>query len=183
MEYVVLAVLCILLLVPPALIVIGVIRRRKDNGLLIYMTGVLFTLGMIVRPISSIVQTILLKILFFLGITASFHDTTITDIPLVLLGSWLAYRLFRFISKREPKRHDTNRAQDGIEDQSEEPTYLMESVDGMLVRVPHSKLEAWEAEQRQRPYELTDAEKRLRDRIVADIYGHKSNIESPGDEP
>lgn len=66
----------------------------------------------------------------------------------------------------------------------EEPIYLMEAANGMHVRVPHSKLEAWEAAQRGEGPRLSEETKqRLIDRIVADIYGHKSNKESSGDEP
>ena len=53
-----------------------------------------------------------------------------------------------------------------------EPVYLMEAANGMLVRVPESKLESWQAAQRSagmRP--LTEAEKQLRDRILQDLYG------------
>lgn len=50
-----------------------------------------------------------------------------------------------------------------------EPTYLMETDDGELVRVPESKLEAWEAADHNAP--LNKAEQRLKDRIMQEIYG------------
>ena len=56
-----------------------------------------------------------------------------------------------------------------------ETVYYMESANGMTVRVPESKLEAWHAEQdriRNDPAaaELTEAEKKLRDAILHDLY-------------
>ena len=56
-----------------------------------------------------------------------------------------------------------------------EPVYYMESANGMLVRVPQSKLEAWQAEQdRQRNcenLELTEQERKLKEDILERIYG------------
>lgn len=52
-----------------------------------------------------------------------------------------------------------------------EPVYLMETDDGTMVRVPESKLEAWEAADHSAP--LTKAERRLKDRIVQEIYGSR----------
>lgn len=56
----------------------------------------------------------------------------------------------------------------------EEPTFLMEAQNGMLVRVPQSKLESWQAAQNSAAAPgLTAAEQRLRDRIMQDLYGSK----------
>ena len=53
-----------------------------------------------------------------------------------------------------------------------ETTYLMEAADGMLVRVPESKLEAWaEAQEKQKPEAtLSRSEQQLRDKIVQKIF-------------
>lgn len=56
----------------------------------------------------------------------------------------------------------------------EEPVFLMEARSGMLVRVPQSKLESWQAAQNSAAAPgLTAAEQRLRDRIMQDLYGSK----------
>lgn len=56
----------------------------------------------------------------------------------------------------------------------EEPVFLMETPNGMLVRVPQSKLESWQAAQNSAAAPgLTAAEQRLRDRIMQDLYGSK----------
>ena len=55
-----------------------------------------------------------------------------------------------------------------------ETVFLMEAQNGMLVRVPQSKLESWQAAQNSAATPtLTAAEQRLRDRIMQDLYGSK----------
>ena len=57
---------------------------------------------------------------------------------------------------------------------SREPVFLMEAQNGMLVRVPQSKLESWQAAQNSGAAPgLTEVEQRLRDRIMQDLYGSK----------
>ena len=57
----------------------------------------------------------------------------------------------------------------------QEPMYLMEAANGMLVRVPESRLEAWEAEQdkqrRGENLQLMKSERESIDRILNAIYG------------
>lgn len=50
-------------------------------------------------------------------------------------------------------------------------SYLMEMEDGSLVRVPEEKLEAWERADHKAP--LTPAERQLKERLLASIYGSK----------
>ena len=57
----------------------------------------------------------------------------------------------------------------------QEPVYYMEAANGMTVRVPESKLEAWEAAQnRQRqqkgPRERSATQQRLIESVVSAIY-------------
>ena len=52
-------------------------------------------------------------------------------------------------------------------------TYLMEASNGMLVDVPADRLDAWSAAQDEPERPLTEAEKKLRDMIIQDIYGSK----------
>ena len=56
-------------------------------------------------------------------------------------------------------------------EQSRETAYLMETSDGFLVRVPESKLGAWEKAQREEAAPLTPSEQRVRDRILSMLYG------------
>ena len=60
--------------------------------------------------------------------------------------------------------------QEMMQAQPRETSYLMEAKDGMLVRVPESKLEAWQqAQAEDRP--LTEQERLLKERIVSMLYG------------
>lgn len=54
-----------------------------------------------------------------------------------------------------------------------EKTYLMEALDGSLIRVPESRAEAWQEEQNAAPRPLNSSEQRLKDRIVQMLYGEK----------
>ena len=55
---------------------------------------------------------------------------------------------------------------------AQETTYLMEAANGMLVRVPESRLEAWEQTQRSGTENGLQQQKQLlKDRILADLYG------------
>lgn len=61
-----------------------------------------------------------------------------------------------------------------------ENVYYMEAANGMTVRVPESKLEAWQAEQERirndpKSSELTEQEKQFKERILREIYGPKSD--------
>lgn len=58
-------------------------------------------------------------------------------------------------------------------EQPRETVYLMEDRDGFLVRVPESRLEAWERAQQEPSRPLNRAERQLVDRIVESIYGPK----------
>ena len=56
-----------------------------------------------------------------------------------------------------------------------EQVYYMEAANGMTVRVPESRLEAWQAEQdRQRSgvgLQLTESEKQMKEELLAKIFG------------
>ncbi len=69
----------------------------------------------------------------------------------------------------------TNRALEIYKLKPTETIYYMEAANGMTVRVPESKLETWQEEQdnlrKGIGTELTEAEEKLRDRILRDIYG------------
>ena len=60
-------------------------------------------------------------------------------------------------------------------EQTQEPVYYMEAANGMTVRVPASRLEAWEAEQdkirRGEVTGLTPEEKASVERILSRIFG------------
>ena len=56
-----------------------------------------------------------------------------------------------------------------------EQVYYMEAANGMTVRVPESRLEAWQAEQeRQRKgigLQLTESERQMKEELLARIFG------------
>lgn len=54
---------------------------------------------------------------------------------------------------------------------SKEKVYLLEDKDGFLVRVPESKLEAWEKAQARADEPLNNSERQVVDRIVSMLYG------------
>lgn len=56
---------------------------------------------------------------------------------------------------------------------SQEKTYLVEDEDGFLVRVPESKLGAWEKTQAEEDKPLNNSERQVVDRIVSMLYGKK----------
>lgn len=53
----------------------------------------------------------------------------------------------------------------------QEDVYLMETKDGMLVSVPESRLEAWEAAQKAGKRLPDNFAQRLKDALRAEIYG------------
>ena len=58
--------------------------------------------------------------------------------------------------------------------QAQEQVYYLEAANGLTVRVPESKLGSWQAAQSSAAEPtLTEAEQRLRDRIMQDLYGSK----------
>ena len=70
--------------------------------------------------------------------------------------------------------HKNNQNGLHIPTMEEDTVYYMEAQNGMLVRVPQSKLESWQAAQSSAAAPtLTAAEQRLRDRIMQDLYGSK----------
>ena len=56
--------------------------------------------------------------------------------------------------------------------QTAEPVYLMEAANGMLVRVPQSRLEAWQEEQKAANPEngLQQHREYIKSRILQDLY-------------
>lgn len=50
-------------------------------------------------------------------------------------------------------------------------SYLMETEDGFLTRVPEDKVESWQKADHSAP--LNRAEQRLKDRILDELYGSK----------
>lgn len=67
-----------------------------------------------------------------------------------------------------------------------EEAYYMEAANGMMVRVPASRLEAWQAEQdkirRGEKPELTEAERRMKEAILDTVYG-KQQEDAPINAP
>lgn len=56
-----------------------------------------------------------------------------------------------------------------------ETVYYMEAANGMIVRVPESKLDTWQKAQEGQGQQLTEEQKRMiKDKIIREIYGPKS---------
>lgn len=55
----------------------------------------------------------------------------------------------------------------------QETVYEMEAEDGSMVRVPESKVEDWSKAQARGRRQLTNSEKRLRDKIVSELLGRR----------
>lgn len=64
-----------------------------------------------------------------------------------------------------------------VQKTQQEQTYYLEAANGMMVRVPESKLEAWQAEQdklrRGEGLQLTSSERRLKEAVLERIFGSK----------
>lgn len=58
---------------------------------------------------------------------------------------------------------------------ADEPIFLMESNDGMLMRVPASKLEQWQAAQQEGDRELTEEEQRLKEKMLSGFRSKKGD--------
>ena len=68
----------------------------------------------------------------------------------------------------QDKKHGTMPRGLSLPTLEKEAAYLSEADDGMLVRVPESKADAWAAADHSAP--LNKAEQRLKDRILQEIY-------------
>ena len=76
-------------------------------------------------------------------------------------------------SNNKPDGLQLPRAQEDLT--PKEQTYLMESQSGMLVRVPESKLDRWQAAQEGKGPKPTAKQRQLlKDRIRQEIYGSKA---------
>lgn len=76
-----------------------------------------------------------------------------------------AYNSGRIDGMMEERKHS------GGVPQGKEPVYMLEDKDGFLVRVPKSKLSDWEKAQSGPSAPLTEAERRLSEKIMERIYG------------
>ena len=69
----------------------------------------------------------------------------------------------------QDRKHGTTPQGLSLPAPGKESVYLSEAGDGMLVRVPESRADAWAAADHSAP--LNKAEQRLKDRILQEIYG------------
>jgi len=76
-----------------------------------------------------------------------------------------------------PKECEGGNREKELSEDSQEPVYCMEAANGMMVRVPQSQLEAWQAEQERQlqgeGLELTEQERKMKEAILEKIYGSK----------
>lgn len=89
----------VFLLIPPALIVSGILLKREKYGLYLFLAGWIWISIFLIPYISEILASIICVFLNSLGITAHFRDTSIIDVPLVIISIWAGTKTFAFISK------------------------------------------------------------------------------------
>lgn len=183
-NYLAVFILVFLTLIPPALILLGVLLRKERYGFGVFIVGWAITSAFLLHYPSDLLATFICRLLDSLGITATFHDTSIIDLPLFCLSICCGFKLFRFISKpRKSAPRTTARTSSESTPQSNdtsdgESIYFMEAANGTTVAVPESELDAWLAHQEElrkksAPVELTENEKILRDMILEQYYGSK----------
>lgn len=115
----------------------------------------------------------LVQVLVFIHFVAS--------IASLFVGLFMHYRNERAAA---PAQKNVPRSGSGEDDTDAKPKqetiYYMEAVNGMTVRVPESKLEAWQAEQDRlkndpAAAELTEKEKEMVRKYVHELYSRKSD--------
>ena len=75
-----------LLLIPPALILLGVLLRKERYGFRLFIVGWAITSGFLLHYPSGLLAAFICRLLDSLGITASFHDTSTIDLLLFFLS-------------------------------------------------------------------------------------------------
>ena len=113
----------------------------------------------------------LVQVLVFIHFFAS--------IASLFVGLFMYYRNERAAAPAQKNVPRSGSGEDATDAKPKQETiYYMEAANGMVVPVPESKLEAWQAEQDRikndpAAAELTEAEKKLCDAILHDLYGKR----------
>ncbi|MBQ3215137.1 MAG: hypothetical protein IJB11_03365 [Oscillospiraceae bacterium] len=98
--YISLIALVAVCLTPLVFIIIGVVRRHKENGIAFFMFGSGCLIIWLSDFLSEYLGKVICKILYSFGITASFYDTHLITVALSVLGIWASYKGFRYLSTR-----------------------------------------------------------------------------------
>lgn len=98
------ALLCVIIcLAPITLIVIGFSRLHSENGFQFFLSGTVFAMFGLAFLISDPIGDLICNILSLLGISASFHDTYLLDLAIVVLGTYLSSKFYWWISNRKAR--------------------------------------------------------------------------------
>lgn len=176
-DFLLLFVIVLFALIPPALILLGILLRKEKYGVYLFLVG-WFCISTILIPfISEFFEKIICYILNLFGITASFHNNSFVFASLTILSFLASIKVFDLLSsprKKNEKNHRTppSNAVTSSSPKNDEAFYYLESSDRFLVRVPESKLEFWkQAQSSKESHQLTKEEQLLKERILQDIYG------------
>lgn len=123
----------------------------------------------------------------------SYCGISLGGLPTVLLAGlllWITRTLCRRIDNKrasKSKQKEATSAAAPPADSGPEPVYYLENANGMIIQVPASRLDAWQAEQeRQRKgegLELTEIEQEIKRSIMQQIYGAKEETTSEHSDP
>lgn len=96
-DFLLLFVIVLLALVPPALIVLGILLRKEYYGVVLFMIGSCCISFLLIQPIAELLSSIICKILYVIGINAEFRNTSILIVPLFIAALYGSYNLFQLI--------------------------------------------------------------------------------------
>ena len=90
-------ILSLFCLIPPALIVLGILLRKENYGVVLFMIGSCCISFLLIHPIVDLLSSIICKVLFAIGIDAEFRNTSILEISLFIAALYGSYKLFQLI--------------------------------------------------------------------------------------
>lgn len=94
-----------IVITPFVLIIIGIIRIYKENGLIFFMIGTIPLVIELSNVTAPYISGIVCKILYTIGITSSFHNHSLIVVVLSIGGCTLCYRVFKYFSIRKIKTY------------------------------------------------------------------------------
>lgn len=89
--------LALFYLIPLALIVLGILFRNESYGFALFMIGSVFISMFLIVFVVDFIADLICRILYTLGIDATFRDTTILSLPMLIACIFCSYKLFVII--------------------------------------------------------------------------------------
>ena len=169
-DFLLLFLTMLLAFTPPALIILGILLRREKYGIHLFLSVWFFISNILVPYATGFLQNFICSALGIIGINLSFRSSNFIYASLTILSFLVSVKVFVRISSPRKKNSSSP------SHHKHEDIYYMESANGMITRVPASKLDSWlEAQDRikQNPssIELTAQEKAIAKEITDRIYG------------